>query len=62
MGVVVPLEGMPLVVPLGMPLLGGGPQGLQTPLVDPSGTEHVVPGQQSALVVHPPHALTQAAV
>jgi hypothetical protein len=55
---VVPLEPLPLAVPL----LGGEPQGPHTPLVEPRGTEHDVPGQQSADVVQAPHALTHVAV
>jgi hypothetical protein len=52
---VVPPSGV--VVP---PSGAGPPHGPQIPWVLPCGTSHAVPGQQSALLVHPPHAGTHA--
>jgi hypothetical protein len=52
---------VPASVAGGVPASAGGvtpPQGPHTPLVDPGATEHDVPGQQSALVVHEPQAAT----
>jgi hypothetical protein len=61
----VPLLGLPLVVPLLVPLvepLEGGvppPHGPHMPCVPPAGKMQDEPRQQSAVVVHGPHALTQ---
>jgi len=61
----VPLPGLPLVVPLLVPLLEpleGGvvpPHGPHMPCVPPAGKMQDEPRQQSAVVVHGPHALTQ---
>jgi hypothetical protein len=58
---VVPLPGLPLVVPLLEPLEGGvvPPHGPHMPCVPPAGKMHDEPRQQSAVVVHGPHAFTQ---
>jgi hypothetical protein len=48
---------LPLELPLDEPLLELlPPQGPQTPRALPGGRTHEVPGQQSALLVQPPHA------
>src|SRR4051794_18397006 len=52
-----PLSGGPLS---GGPPSGGGTHGPQMPLVPPTGTTHVSPGQQSALMVHAPQLGTHA--
>jgi hypothetical protein len=55
----VPASGVPPeVVVVGVP--PAGPQGPQTPVALPGASTQAVPGQQSALLVHPPHAATQA--
>jgi hypothetical protein len=61
-----PLSGVPPPPP---PLSGGAPlppspggvppHGPQMPCVAPAAIAHDVPGQQSALLVHPPHAAMQ---
>jgi len=59
----VPLLGLPLLAPLVEPLDGGvPPHGPHMPWVPPAGKMHDEPRQQSAVVVHGPHALTHVSV
>ncbi len=56
-----PLEDPPLDdPPSGNPPSGGGLHGPHVPPVEPMGTTHVSPAQQSALTVHAPHLGTHA--